>query len=133
MLDELRKIVDESGPLFGVTYARFENDAKFVTAVGLQFGSLSAVFRAVEDDDTLAVTIGALESCESETLVESSESAPWSGCLGFGLRWAWCLTNQQGYRDGARLEFGDPNKSGGLIVELTVAASAITIFEATRS
>jgi hypothetical protein len=89
------------------------------------------VFGAVEADDTLAVSLGALVSSENETLIESTHSAPWSACLGLGLRWAWSLTNQQGYLDGVRLEFGDPNRPFGLIVELTVAASAIQMFVAT--
>src|SRR5437879_6272021 len=87
MGDVLQKIVYESGPLVSVAYLRFENDAHFITTVGLQFGLLSAVFRAVEADDTLAVTLGTLVSSEDETLVEATHSAPWSACLGLGLRW----------------------------------------------
>ena len=131
MLDTLTKIVYESGPLVSVASLRFEDDANFVTAVGLRFGSISAVFRAVDADDTLAVSLGTLVSSENETLIESTHSAPWSACMGLGLRWAWRLTNQQGYPDGVRLEFGDPDRPSGLIVELTVAASAIQILVAT--
>ena len=111
----------------------FEGNARFVTAVGLQFASVSAVFRAVEADDTLAVSLGPLVPDEDETAVEATSSAPWSGCIGSGVRWAWRLTNQQGYPDGVRLEFGNPDKSSSTVVELIVAASAIQMFVAARS
>jgi hypothetical protein len=132
MLDTLAKMVYESGPLVSVAYLRFDDDPNFVTAVGLRFESMSSAFRAVEDDDTLAVSLGNLSSTETEELIDSTHSDPWSACLGLGLRWAWRLTNQQGYSDGVRLEFGDPDKPSSLMVEMTVAASAIQIFEATR-
>jgi hypothetical protein len=131
MLDALAKIVDEGGPLVSVAYLRFGGDANFLTAVGLRFGSIPATFRAVEDDDTLALTLGPIEPNEGETLTEAAHFSSWSACVGLGLRWAWRLTNQQGYPDGVRLEFGDPNKPHRIVVELMVAASAIRVFVAT--
>jgi hypothetical protein len=131
MLDTLAKIYDEGGPLFSVEYSLFEGDARFVTAVGLGFGSVSVVFRAVQDDDTLAVSLGSLVLAPHETLVEASSSIPWSACMGVGILWAWRLTNQQSYPDGVRLEFADPGKASIAVVELIVVASAIQIFVAT--
>jgi hypothetical protein len=49
MLDTLAKMVYESGPLLGIACLTFENDAHFITAVGFQFASISAVFRAVAE------------------------------------------------------------------------------------
>jgi len=130
MLDNLAKIYDDGGRLVGVRYALFEGDPKFITAVELRFESVSAVFRAVADDDTLAVSIGPLNPEPDETLVEAGNSAPWAECLGLGLCWAWRLTNQQGYTDGARLEFSVPGEESRAIVEFIVAAAAINIFMA---
>jgi hypothetical protein len=40
------------------------------------------------------------------------------------------LTNQRGYSDGIRLEFGNPQQMESVLVELVVVASAIRIFSA---
>ena len=61
MLDTLAKIYDDGGRLIGVSQTLFEGDARFVTAFGLRFESVSAIFRAFPDDDTLAVSLGLLE------------------------------------------------------------------------
>ena len=132
MIETLAKIYDDGGRLLGVSQARFESDPRFITAVSLRFEFLSAVFRAVPDDDTLAVRLGALVSEPFETLSEVSCIAPWSECVGFGVCWAWRLTNQQGYSDGVRLEFSKPGKAPRAVIELVVTASAIQVFQVTR-
>jgi hypothetical protein len=43
MLDTLAKIYDDGGPLVGVSYALFEGDPQFITAVELRFESLTSV------------------------------------------------------------------------------------------
>src|SRR5882724_3402543 len=118
MLDALAKIYDDGGSLSGVEYTLFDGDPRFITAVGLQFESESAVFRAVADDDTLAVTLGRLDPDMDETLIDASNSAPWSACMGWGVCWAWQLTNQQGYSDGVRFEFSKPGELSRAVVEL---------------
>jgi hypothetical protein len=130
MVDELWRIVDEGGTLTGVDHALFEGDSQFVTAVVLRFERLTAVFRAVSEDDTLAVTIGAHQSEESESITGVERSCSWASCLGQSLCWAWRLTNQQGYDDGVRLEFGTPGQHHleRTTVELIVAASSIELF-----
>jgi hypothetical protein len=130
MLDTLAKIYDDGGRLLGVKYALFEGDPQSVTAIELRFESVSAVFRAVADDDTLAVSLGTLKLEPDETLIEAGNSAPWAECLGLGMCWAWRLTNQQGYTDGSRLEFSVPGEESRAIVEFIVEASAINIFVA---
>jgi hypothetical protein len=127
MLDVLAKIYDDGGAFLGVEYSLFEGDEKFITAVGLRFETLSAVFRAVPDDDTLAVTIEHLKPDAEETLIDATNSAPWSACVGYGICWAWRLTNQQGYSDGVRLEFSKPGETSRAVVELLVMASAVQI------
>jgi len=130
MLDILAKIYDDGGRLVGVRYALFEGDPKFVTGVELRFESVSAVFRAVADDDTLAVSLGTLKPEPDETLVDAGNSAPWAECLGLDICWAWQLTNRQGYADGSRLQFSMPGEESRAIVEFIVEASAIYIFVA---
>ena len=128
MLDTLAKIYDDGGTLIGVTYASFDRDPRFITAIGLRFESLSAVFRAEPDLDTLAASLGPLTPGPDEVLVEVGGREPWLACIGFGVVWAWRLTNQQGYTDGVRLEFGAPGEASRAVVELIVAASAIELF-----
>src|SRR5262245_34833222 len=116
MLNILAKIYDDGGRILSVRHALLEGDPQFITAVELQFESMSAVFRAVPDNDTLAVSLGSLKSESDETPVEVSNSAPWSKCLGLEILRAWQLTNQQGYSDGVRLEFGEPGEKFRAIV-----------------
>ena len=128
MLETLAKIYDLGGSLTGATIARFEGDLRFVTGVELRFGSLHTTFRANKDDDTLVATVGPLVATVDETLVDVSASLPWSACIGLGARWLWQLTNQQGYPDGVRFEFGEPDNPFEVVVELVVLACAIEIF-----
>ena len=132
MLDVLAKIYDEGGAFLGAGYTLFDGDQGFITAVELRFEKICAVFRAEPDYDTLAVTIDRLKPGADETLIDASNSEPWATCVGFGIRWAWQLTNQQGYSDGVRLEFSKPGESSRAVVELIVAASAIEIFRVRR-
>src|SRR5688500_12448960 len=133
MLDVLATIYDEGGPLQGVRYARLDGEPKSVTAVGARRESVPAVRRANPDSDTLDASRGSLTPDAGEALVEASESTPWQPCIGLGVCWAWRLTNQQGYADGARLEFSDAGEASRAFVELVVTASAIQTFTAAPS
>src|SRR4051812_27984976 len=108
MIEELGRIFDDSGLLTGVDHVLFEGDPHFVTAVVLRFEQLTAVFRAVADDDTLTVTVGAFQPGSEEVIRAASLAPAWGNCLRRSVSWAWQLTNQQGYTDGVRLEFGQP-------------------------
>ena len=121
MLDDLAKIFDDGGRLLGVNAAILESE--WVTAIELRFESLSAVFRAVSDDDSLNLSIASLSPEPGEVIVDLGSSPPWMNCVGSGLQWVWQLINQQGYHDGVRFEFGE-----GTIIELVVVASAIKVF-----
>ena len=131
MLDTLARVCDDGGRLVGVSCTRFVGDPgdhPFVTAVALRFESLTAVFRAVPDDDTLVASVGALAAVPDEEVIDLCGEPPWSSCLGLSVCWGWRLTNQQGYADGVRFEFGRPDEVTSVIVELVVAASAIRLF-----
>jgi hypothetical protein len=87
MLDVLAKIYDESGAFLGAEYTLFDGDQRFITAVGLRFATICPVFRAMPDDDSLAVTVGRLEPDPHETLIDTTHFAPWAACVGYGIRW----------------------------------------------
>lgn len=128
MLDTLANIIDEQNQLVSVSYALFEGDLQFITAVELHLTSLTFNLRAIADDDTLSVNFGALELDSDESLVEADNSELWSSCKGGHIVWGWRLTNQQGYDDGLRLEFTKLEEQSTTIVEFIVMASAIYIY-----
>jgi hypothetical protein len=43
------------------------------------------------------------------------------------MQWGWELTNHQGYADGVRFEFADPNAGTSREVDLIVAASTLQL------
>lgn len=128
MLDVLGRVFDDGGCLMSVSATLFEGDRSFITAFALRFEHLTVVFRVVPNDDTLAVAIGSLVVEPSEIVEEVEGSRPWSECIGLSVSWAWRLTNQQGYSDGVRLEFGKPGEQSSVVLELVVAASTIQFF-----
>ena len=97
-------------------------------AVELQFDTLTISFSAVADDDTIAVSSGSYSDPSRQTI-----NAPWTSCIGKPLQWTWLMTNQQGYTDGARLEFTDPDSQHSVIVELVAGASSLCVYLATPS
>jgi hypothetical protein len=94
-----------------------------ISAVELQFQELAITLSAVADDDTISISQASLAQ---PTPV--GYSAHWDQCLGHPLRWAWLMTNQQGYTDGIRLEFGGPDCPQSVVLELVVAASSFSTF-----
>ena len=133
MLETLAKIYDAGGRLVNVTCTLFEGDRTFVTAIGLRFETISAVFRANPADDTLIASVGSLKPNSDETLIDISDSSPWRTCLGTNACRLWQLINQQGYPDGVRLEFGNSDAPSRAVIELLVAASAIRTLVASNA
>jgi hypothetical protein len=134
MLDTIASVCD-GGRLVGVSCTRFVGDAgdhPIVTAVALRFEFLTAVFRAVPDDDTLATSVGPMAAGADEEVIDLDGESPWSSCLGLGVCWGWRLTNHQGYADGVRLEFG-AGAGSGPVVELVTIASGLQVFEAAEA
>lgn len=85
----------------------------------LQLGSKLLVITAVEEDDTVDLSIADGVS-RGETV---SHLQPWSQLIGKQIGWGWVTVNQQGYLDGVLLSFG------GVVPELsiTVVASALQV------
>jgi hypothetical protein len=134
MLEALRKIIEGENQVFeSVSYALFEGDRNFISAIELRFASLVFNVRAVADDDTLSINLGGLQLDSSESLLEPEKSDLWSSCIGKHIVWGWRLTNQQGYDDGLRLEFSTTENKFGPVVEFVVLASAIHIYSSARN
>ena len=49
----------------------------------------------------------------------------WDECLGMCAQWAWLMTNQQGYTDGVRFEFGNPDTPNTIAVDIVAVASGL--------
>jgi hypothetical protein len=126
--DGLHKLAWESGALRGVCELQFEASRDFVTAYGFEFDNLYATLLAEPDFDTIGLRFAKLERDSESSLVDVSHQHPWIGALGQEIRWAWQLINHQGYSDGVRLEFGSPDSSIEVVVELIVIASHFRLF-----
>ncbi|MFC5571604.1 DUF6334 family protein [Lysobacter yangpyeongensis] len=124
MFTALKTACDRGGPLVGVRVAPLVPGSTLIGAFELRFKELTVTL-SVADDDEISVTSAPLLQ---PTPAHASAPFAWSRCIGKRLRWAWLLTNQQGYTDGVRLEFGDPDVSESVVVELVVAASSLHPF-----
>jgi hypothetical protein len=78
MLKTLAKAADRDNQLKNVFYAVFDDDPHFITGIQLQFPAFSITFRAEANDDTLSIKIGRLEVNPQGSLVDVSDSEPWS-------------------------------------------------------
>lgn len=84
------------------------------------------------DDDTLAVQDGAVALGDGQSLRASVRGGAWTELVHRHLRWAWLLTNQQGYLDGVQLELANQGEAKGSVVQLIAAASSIKVYEVNR-
>ena len=124
MFTALKTACDHGGPLLGVREAPLVPGSRLISALELRFNEVTVTLSAA-DDDEISVTPAPLPQ---PTPTHPSTPSVWSRCIGKRLCWAWLLTNQQGYSDGVRLEFGDPDSPESVVVELVVAASSLHPF-----
>jgi|SRR5690606_33324530 len=123
MFELLKHTCYNGGNLRHVREALLDADCQLIMAVELQFDTLTVTICAVADDDTIAVVPGPFVGPSRQTI-----SSLWVPCIGKSLQWAWLMTNQQGYMDGARLEFNDPGNPQSVIVELVAGASSLSVY-----
>ena len=123
MFTALKAACDRGGPLVGVREFQLFPGSNAISAVELQFQGLTVTLSAVADDDTISISLAPLAQP-----TQVGYSAHWDQCLGNPLRWAWLMTNQQGYTDGLRLEFGGPDNPQSVVLEFVVAASSFATF-----
>ncbi len=127
----LYKIVNEAGRLLRADETRFESSDGFVTSVMLSFERLTAHVCAVADDDTISVSLDSPPTDSECVTTEVMGQSPLGRVYGFKCRWAWLLTNQQGYTDGVRFELYDDSRSR--VLEMIVDASQIQYHELTNA
>jgi hypothetical protein len=124
----LQQVFDRAGVLQDAWEARLEGTPHLVTELRLRFENLSLVLSADGEADTVLLWVGDFTEDADVVRVPVSESSPWSGIIGLGLRWGWELTNHQGYSDGIRFDFADPDMGVSQEVELIVAASCLWLY-----
>lgn len=125
MLNVLRQACYDGGTLRHVREASLDPGSPRIAAIELQFDALTITIAAVSDDDTVQILPGPIQTASCPG------SGPlWPLCVGKSLQWAWLMTNQQGYTDGVRLEFGESDNPESVLVDLVVAASGLDSFQA---
>lgn len=126
--EALSRICGNAGALRAVHYVLFDGSPSFVVGVVFDFEAISAVMLADGTSDEILIRLAPYDLEPDEELIAVSDKSPWNEFCGLHVRWAWEMTNQQGYSDGLRFEFGDPEASEkGGTVEMLVAASSIRV------
>jgi hypothetical protein len=89
----------------------------------LSFAGESLILKAVEEDDTIEVSVAESMLPDSNFLAVSNEMA-WKSLVGKEFGWGWATINQQGYCDGILLSFD--NVVPRIVVN--VSASSLDVF-----
>lgn len=126
--EALSRICGDAGALRAVHYVLFDDSPSLLVGVIFDFETLNATMLAESTYDEILIRLAPYDLESDEKLLTVSGRSPWNELCGLRIRWAWEMTNQQGYNDGLRFEFGDPETGEkGETVEMLVAASAIQV------
>ena len=123
MIQLLQEVCCVGGRLRQVRALELFPESSLTCALELRFDSVTLSISAVPEDDTVAIALSKLNGSPS-----IRTNTVWSLCIGKPLQWAWLMTNQQGYNDGVRLEFNDPESPASTIIDLIIAASSINTY-----
>jgi hypothetical protein len=106
-----------------------ETDPNWLVAVEFVFEGGAIVVEAVPEDDTISVhsSAGALKHWSGAS-TRLAAAHPACGC---GVRWAWSLTNHQGYADGFQIEFASDQPAPGF--QFVTEASRLVEFTVERA
>jgi hypothetical protein len=96
----------------------------------LRFEQLTLTICVNPDDDTVVLVEG---ERIAPSQMKGEAEAIWSNAVGRPLRWAWLLTNQQGYGDGVQLDFARPEEARGVCLQLLAVASALKLQKVERA
>lgn len=101
-----------------------------VVSVGLTFGKSPVCVEIDPDFDSLWLTRDMRPTSGAHERVEdASSSGLWKACLGLPIRWAWVLTDQQGYSDGLQLTLGSNEFVEEPTIQMIGIGSRIRIFD----
>ncbi|NEO87418.1 MAG: hypothetical protein F6J87_24635 [Spirulina sp. SIO3F2] len=126
-LTKIQEIWNRAGVLTNVYAAIFNSDPEFITALSFDLSSTSMTLQVESCYDEVIVNGHPLVLEKDETVIDVSHKSPWKNALGQRMRWVWLLTNQQGYEDGIRIEFTNPDEKTQITTCLIVCASRICI------
>ncbi|MCO5319819.1 MAG: DUF6334 family protein [Microthrixaceae bacterium] len=103
-------------------------DDNWLIAVEFGFAEGAVAVEAVPDDDT--VSVHAATGVLTHWAGESVRLAADHPAVGLGVRWAWLLTNHQGYMDGFQIEFAFDGAS--IPLQFVAQASRLVEFDVTE-
>lgn len=127
MIEALQKASDDGNRLVSVREALLEPGYALISDIELKFEGCTIVVSAMEEFDTISIAMATLPESKA---FNSTINSFWQDCVGKQLQWAWLMKSHQGYTDGVRLEFFDPDFPGSVIGELVVGASSLHLYAA---
>lgn len=127
-LEIVRAVIDAGMPLTSVEYCMDVDLPAAPVAIRWTFESRSFVVAANGFDDTVVVSEQVPgEYAELRFSEVDRAASPWHDALGAKLKWAWLLTNHQGYSDGVQLQFEGLDDGPARCCQLLAMASTLQI------
>ena len=118
----LTNIISEGKQLSSVSVYVHPDLPNEHVALSLKFDG-KIVFIEALDDDTLNISS---KLCSDEYIeLEYGNNTPFKQAIGQPLRWAWEMTNNNGYLDGVQMEFAESVSSDANIIQIQIIASRI--------
>jgi hypothetical protein len=133
MISFLSKMVYESGCLLQIEYLvhiLFPNQPE---AIIFTFENDIFTVKAIAEDDTIEIANGIPNFEQSYEIIQAPENDLLLKARHKKLRWAWLLTNHQGYNDGLRFEFANSFSEEKITVELITVASSLEIYQSSET
>jgi hypothetical protein len=129
MLDGLHRIRQEGGRLVGADYVLVEGKREWLTAIGLRFEHLAAVFRVQPEDDSISFRFGEMQAEKNELVVPSGESSFWPQCCGARLSFFCELVSYNDTNFGPLLFFFDPTRRFETSIWISASQAIMSVSE----
>jgi hypothetical protein len=120
---------EDLGTISKVGYTFNEYLRHSPTAILMYFSKIVIIVKVVEEDDSVELISIDLDLANEIDSIDVSSDPLWKDIIGVNLRWAWFLTNQQGYTDGIQFEWGDPSSEKSILVQAIAAASCFRLYK----